>query len=681
MLSLKQLRNGAPCKRRFKLFYQFIDQALQARAETAEEFPISATALQDAAPFQSLVRTLDYIAISAVSRDMAELRPILFNKNRLQPGTVAQVKNLPREPYPSETINADGKRSDVLKPQKAYQRYFDKIIDPTFPADQQADAQTGVALFLQRFPICDFYFHKISEQFSTNIRSALEHFHTNRATLQALFFSGRQIERIQKIGLSGSDTHKGGKQVLILDLAVRGPSSRKSTIEKLVYKPSDVELDYRMCGDTTALADAFDGANPMGQLPSLAEWINTHLPEPTGRQLPTYKILPCNPGSALEANDGVLPIQESYGFIEFLSNEPLRRDASGAPIRADIKNAASSDWLCTDAEAKDHYAVWGKWLAVAKVFSWGDCHSENIITHGKRPCPIDLEITCTGPMESLTGTMLVMNGDLVESVEATGHSRGGLTGRTRMFRLPTVGGDQTANMAIGFINQRNDTYEPSQNRIAVKELGWQIALPRNYMTPIMTAMKDVLRVFAENRNGGGAYIGLIPWITQALGNCVGRFTPFGTGDFTKARNVFISTPNMRGQPPNTPGVSNTFWDPKIDEILKGGRGWPTPRPNAALQQDQNNYADFRNHDVPAYYHRLNSADLLNARGRRVDVSNDESVRRNTYFPANAVGIVMGQIQDLNDDTIDEHINDAIRIIGNQPPQGFFNQIFGGRKGA
>ncbi len=681
MPSLRQLHNGAPCKRRFKLFSQFIDQTLQASAATAIEFPISATALEDAAPFQSLVRTLDYIAISAVSRDMAELRTILFDKSPLKPRTVAQVQNLPREQYPSPAINEDGKRRDVLKPSKAYQRYFDNIIDPAFPADSQVDPQTGVDLFLQRFPISNFYFHTISQQFSANIRDALKHFTANRATLQALFFSGREIKRIQKIGLSGSDTHKGGKQVLILDLKVQGSTSRNSAIERLVYKPSDVELDYRMCGDTAALTHAFADTNPMGQLPSLAEWINKHLPEPVERQLPTYKILPCNPGSTLNANDGVLPIQESYGFIEFLSNDPSRRRASGTPFDADTKKAKDSDWLCTSEEAKNYYSVWGKWLAVAKVFSWGDCHSENIITHGKRPCPIDLEITCTGPMESLTGTMLVMNNDLSESVEASGHSMGGLTGRNHMLRLPTVVCDQTANMAIDFIYLTDDKYEPSQNRIAVKELGWNIALPRNFMTQIMTAMKDVLCVFAENRNRSGTSIGLVSWITQALDNCVGRFTPFGTGAFTKARNVFIATSNMREQPPNTPSVPNTPWDPKVDEVLKGGAGWPSPRPNSALQQEQNNYVDFRNHDVPAYYHRLKSVDLLNARGQRVDVTDDQSVRRDTYFPANTVGIVMSQVQNLNDDSINEHIKDAIKKIGNQPPQGFFDQIFGGQEGA
>ena len=89
---------------------------------------------------------------------------------------------------------------------------------------------------------------------------------------------------------------------------------------------------------------------------------------------------------------------------------------------------------------------------------------------------------------------------------------------------------------------------------------------------------------------------------------------------------------------------------------------------------------FRNHDVPAYYHRLNASNLLNSRGQRVDVSQVPSVHRDNYFPFNTIGVVIDNITGLNDESIVAILNDAIQVIGNEPPQGFFQQIFGNQGG-
>ena len=99
---------------------------------------------------------------------------------------------------------------------------------------------------------------------------------------------------------------------------------------------------------------------------------------------------------------------------------------------------------------------------------------------------------------------------------------------------------------------------------------------------------------------------------------------------------------MHKQPPNTRGETNENWYEQVNEILGPPLGWPQTRPNGALQAPEHNYTDFRNHDVPAYYHRLSSRDLLNARGQTVKV---EGRDRPTYFPETTFAIVKRQIEE------------------------------------
>src|SRR5262249_51818556 len=125
---------------------------------------------------------------------------------------------------------------------------------------------------------------------------------------------GSLLDKLTAIQSTGSDFHKGGQQVLILTFSIQGATR---TLH-VVYKPSDLEVDCLIVGDTQAV----NILRPRFQQSSLMEMLNSLI---QGRQdlglyaFPTYKILPLSPGSLLSPDhDGTLPIRNSYGYIQFL---------------------------------------------------------------------------------------------------------------------------------------------------------------------------------------------------------------------------------------------------------------------------------------------------------------------------------------------------------------------------
>jgi hypothetical protein len=95
--------------------------------------------------------------------------------------------------------------------------------------------------------------------------------------------------------------------------------------------------------------------------------------------------------------------------------------------------------------------------------------------------------------------------------------------------------------------------------------------------------------------------------------------------------------------------------------------WPTNRPNRFLSAYQHDYADFANHDVPAYYHRLDSPQLLIARGQTVVIPNEAPHGRDTYFPEPTIASAEAQLAALtgpaqNGQRGSEQLADAITLI-------------------
>ena len=328
-------------------------------------------------------------------------------------------------------------------PWQTYAEYFSTLID--VPA--------GVANFNVRYPLINDAVATLREYFVENIRLACERITANWTEIENGFFdppNGETLDALYEFTCTGSDFHKQGKQVLILTFAYttagapgfleerakrkrRNEVARRSGntlntqgyLRKVVYKPTDVEIDYRIMGNTARvhpvrLAGPFE--NPR-QVPgaaatgSLMELMNTILAATVGgwnaaEELPTYTILPYNPGSSIAGNPPGPATGNSYGYLEFLTNHPVIKNKNKAdPLpasTAQVKrgcDAAGGVWrniappnppdmdCVTDqaAPVDTCFRTWGRLAAIAQVCSISDMHVQNVIMHKCKPHLIDLE--------------------------------------------------------------------------------------------------------------------------------------------------------------------------------------------------------------------------------------------------------------------------------------------------
>jgi hypothetical protein len=665
MVTLLQLQNAAPQTGRWAIYQGILAPEHAALSVIAAAAPLATRAMDDVLLFRPLLEALDLITSVAMAQDLSELRTRVFDMQAQPPATRDQVVTLRdvngHAPIADAPANPNQRTSGA-----AYQWYLANYIAPQFQDGTAAIA--GVRLFLDRFPLTEHYLTRIAAQFCANLGEAITRVQADQNLLNLLFFGGAGIQQLDRIELSGADSHKGGKQVLFLTFRLHGPQNPTA---RLVYKPSDVELDYRICGDTVAVATATGQPNPLGAGASLVERINRHAA--AADRLPTYRILPCNPGSQLhEDQNGALPIRTSYGYVEFLSSQPPRR-ADGLYEDVTDDEVAQSDWLCaTVQEVRRFYYTWGQWIALARLFSWGDLHQENVIVHRKRPYPIDLEISCTGPMSSLMGTQI-----------AVAFATGGLASGTAPHPRFERGGDNTANLQF-------DPYIRSTNALTVNRIafetddGWRVPAPERHLVFITGGMRAIYQIVTANRGE------FLDWIALAGA----RFTPYSTGNYTRALAVMAGTPAYAGWEPPVqaegpdadPAADHDNllrWKEVIDPLLapRGADGqplpqgaWPPNRPNDVLATLQHDYRDFANHDVPAYYHRLNSPQLLNARGQTVVVPNVAPHNRPSYFPAPTLASVQAQVQQLNAREIEAQVRDAIALISPPPQPGCFSRL-------
>ena len=261
-------------------------------------------------------------------------------------------------------------------PENAYHRYFSLYIDRS-TVWQNGSSKSGVDAFYERYPLLGHAVETVTGHYQKNIQLACTRIGDNWNDIQGMFFSGRTMERLAKIETTGNDFHKGGKQVLILTFGFKdGPDGR------VVYKPSAVEIDCQIVGESAALA-LHKYAYKQGL--SLSEIINEYNRAGirpggyTSRPLPTYKILPYNCGS----------IPDAYGYIEFLTHEPSLKlravettlfssTVAAAAGAFEEREVEASDWITNKlSDALTFYHAFGGLMAMAVAVSLCDLHVQN----------------------------------------------------------------------------------------------------------------------------------------------------------------------------------------------------------------------------------------------------------------------------------------------------------------
>ncbi len=433
------------------------------------------------------------------------------------------------------------------------------------------------------------------------------------------------LKKLVSIRTTGADFHKEGKQVLILTFKAHASNTRnvgfgpfkkqvvsiqRRQLVNLVYKPSDIELDYRIAGDSHAM---------MARLPAIAAAapFNTHslfcqindslnalvgpsapvfgarpaivgIAGPPGATplvngctplaLPVYQILPRNPGSL--AGGPPVPITNSYGYIEFLTYLPECTDSANLTIPLDMANPPSWDYVTEGPgqpqglfPLRNFYRILGWYAALGVILNFGDQHRENVIVHRREPHLIDLEICFKHRACDLKATMLEYHFDKLNPKD----DKNVLLCHDGALRH-TVGKQAGAYMLMGF----NEALTWIRGHHAIIS-GWL----------------------------GG------------LGNVIVRYTPRPTDVFTK--RVWELYAAMIADPVPTAAAHynrKTFTTWTADDLAHffffNGRTY-RGRPLFALNVPVNDWACYLNTDAPAYYRRLNSLDLLNARGQVVPV--------------------------------------------------------------
>jgi hypothetical protein len=528
--------------------------------------------------------------------------------------------------------------ADLQAPPAAYTTYANYFDVNIFQANG-GNFATNLRNFFNRNPATAQALQALTTNFQNNIRTACQRIQTNWAAIGTTFAPHGRLDALRQIKSSGSDFHKNGQQVLILTFGVviaigdnMGNADPINTDVQVVYKPSDLEVDCLLAGNSTAVNAIHNGF----QAASLFEIINTLIatarPNNAGLQdLPTYKILPYNWGSSLNYNAGQLPIRDSYGYIQFLEHHhaPGRNIWNYYPFGAsDFKIFPKQDAV---AIARDFYRLVGQLLATACTFSIIDMHVENVIVSRYLAHLIDLEISLLKPIDNVNlteffGTLGGITAQSVGVVDFLWHPTG-----------------PPGHMYL----DQNFVDHVKQNRLWTME-------PDAVVNPGAAGPANALfRGFADGFSvigQGAAGNAMAAWF-QRLTNTVVRYLPFGTSQFTDVmRSIYLNESNVT----NGNFLQTALLRMLTDKYNQYQQTHPyPPQPNYVATQAAYIAADFQNCDIPVFYHRIGTTGIMDSRGLPVtipanitiyDINNPPNtiqvqvqgagagqINRNTYF--------------------------------------------------
>jgi Domain of unknown function (DUF4135) len=530
-----------------------------------------------------------------------------------------------------------------------YQNYFvNNILNV---ADVTYDL--NVNNFFVQYPITDNALNQITNNFQQNIKIACDRILDDHANnrIRDLFigqYPNLNIRSLKAIKSTGSDFHKGGKQVLILTFdAVWWEGWKPHWIDlKVVYKPTDLEIDCLLVGNSAAV----NNVTPGFQVQSLAEifnaWVLAH-PNPGPREtLPTYRILPRNPTSA--APGFPLPVRNAYGYIEFLGHE-----TSYSIGAANYYPLGSSDFLIFRNQDETTiiprcYRQAGHWIALSCTFSLLDLHIENVRISKYVPDLIDLEISLTEPVATVQQTLLLLGG-----MAPLGGINGEYNEAETFAWVVDVLNPGAPNQSLAIEKEYVRKY--FQNRLYALRPNKKLVPVNPYW--LFTGLRIGMNVLQEIQNAGG----FNAWIAR-INNVLVRVVPVATRDWQAARrdiyeSTVVAAPPPAALPANIADALRHALTPAFHAYALA----PTPEPRFMVYAAAAATTDLQNFDIPAFYHRIGSVELLDSTGAvmavpaTVTVNNpgpppptlvqNTNVGRVTYYAAapTAANVQAGQI--------------------------------------
>lgn len=517
--------------------------------------------------------------------------------------------------FVAEAVNVDLQRAYAPIPQGGlghggvggwtYRDYFDNVILNANPAAYQAN----VTSFRLRYPIPAHALDRLALNFRSNILEACQRVITDKDLLthfyNPLYGNSLVINSLLAIKSTGSDFHKGGKQVLILTFDISYTSyfqSKRETL-KVVYKPSDLEVDCLLIGDSAAINAAIPSGGFMTN--SLFEIYNHRLqlyqsvhPDFKGEPLPTYRILPRNYTSA-HTGGYPLPIREAYGYIQYLNYE-FSGSADDTLFSGYYPNAESDYLVFTtqnESEIVDaFYRKEGAFAAICCTFSLLDMHIENLRVKQYTPYPIDLEISLTSTVTSVANTLLfgkfgAINANHIEGQDSTWIvEKGNIAGQAYLKRAYPIKYKQN-RLWRSLPNGRKQLIQVNGNELL-----------RGYLDGM-----TVLQVCQQNGDFNA-------WFAR-LPNVLVRYVPYDTSSFKEIRtNILITNLERNPQAAFNAALQEELQARLTQEYNQYQLG---QEPKFLALTDVESGPDYRNLDIPVFYHRIGTQDIVNSRGAQV----------------------------------------------------------------
>ena len=540
-----------------------------------------------------------------------------FVRNALQSANLLQELADILDYFVAPAVDADLTRAFAGPPGNAwtYAQYFTNTI---FDANT-VTFQNNVQTFRNRYPISNHALAQLYANFHGNVLQACQRIIADKALLtqfyKDLYEDDFNLLSLNKIKSTGSDFHKGGKQVLILTFNIvhtvdYGPPILFAPTReelKVVYKPSDLEVDCLIAGDSAVinrvLATNFMTNSLFEIYNQRLQTIKTATPAFTGEPLTTYRILPRNYISAY--NGGApLPIRDAYGYIQYLDN-----DLSGTASQVfGYYPFGASDYLIFKSQnkntiTKSFYRKEGALSALCGSFSLVDMHIENVRVMDYQPYLIDLEISLTAQINNITSTSLL-------------GQHGGITG----ISIDGQDSSWTVQNANAAGQAYLDRYYPTvyyQNRLWFSQVNYRkqtIAVSRRYLLQGYQDGMTVLRACEQN-NEFNAWFG-------RLNNVLVRYLPYATPQF-KAILTGIYVTTLAG---NNPGAAlNATQQEELLNFLSqqynnyAQAAYPTADPRFVALTQTECGPDYFYLDIPVFYHRIGTTGLVNSRGADVTI--------------------------------------------------------------
>jgi Domain of unknown function (DUF4135) len=520
--------------------------------------------------------------------------------------------------------------------QMQYGAYFQSVFEQ-YP--------NSSAFFLKKYLSTSQALAKINAHFQQNILTACQRVLGDWHHLQNIFVDqkGSSLDQLLDIQSTGSDFHKGGQQVLLLTFSTKPTGA----LLRVVYKPSDLEVDCLIMGNTQAV-NALHASFQQASLMELLNSLTTAHPTLGLEPFPTYKILPISPGSSLQRDkDRRLPIRSSYGYLQFL-------DYTGM-----MNPSEEKEKMC-----RRFYTLLGQLTAVACAFSLTDLHLENVIVHSSLPYLIDLETSLIRPINRVAQTGMMddpING-------------GAICGILRDSQMPYVSADN-----VGAIKML-ETYHPQKNRLWKD--GRTVISVKDYWEPMREGCRKTLQLIqqtAQKEKGFDA------WFSRLKKGAVVRFLPAGSP--VLARMVVEAfAPQQDAQPVSVVAQKEidkelfyTYTDWFNAVTGKQAEDAWNLLPFFLCLQSEYVIDDIANGDVPVFYHQVTTGDVMDSSGRTllipdtVTIKNRKNesetkavkalLKRETFFAEPPINVTeREQLAHLNEGKITAFLKELEAII-------------------